>query len=115
MLFRSAELPCLLSALAYATGDLSVLRPHLRTDPLLAGEPQGGLTESQQTEIREIAFGVIRDLQNGARKVAPAPDSDTLHRIMEFLMAAEVSEDYLPLLEEELASFQPAGTVSLTP
>lgn len=99
----AAELPCLLSTLAFATGDLSLLKPHLQVDPLLAGEPQGGLTEAQQAEIREIAFGVIRDLQNGTRKVAPAPDADTLHTIMEYLMAAEVSEDYLPLLEEELA------------
>ena len=68
-----AELPCLLSSLAFATGDLSLLKPHLQVDPLLAGEPQGGLTEAQQAEIREIAFGVIRDLQSGTRTVAPAP------------------------------------------
>jgi len=97
-----AELPCLLPSLAYATGDLSLLRDEFRTDPLLAGEPQGGLTESQQAGIRALAFDVLRDLREGRRSVQK-PNVDDLHRIMEFLMAVPVSEDYLPLLEEELA------------
>jgi len=48
-----AELPPLLPALAYATGDLTILQEHLRPDPLLMAMPQGGLTEEQQEEIVE--------------------------------------------------------------
>ena len=33
---QEAEVPPLLPALAYATGDLSLLKEHLRPDPLLA-------------------------------------------------------------------------------
>ena len=43
-----ADLPALLPALAHVTGDLSLLRPELRIDPLLMGEDQGGLTPEQQ-------------------------------------------------------------------
>ena len=43
-----AELPPLLPALAYLTGDLSVLRPELQVDPLMIGMPQGGLSDEQQ-------------------------------------------------------------------
>ena len=46
-----AELPPMLPALAYATGDLSLLRENLRPDPLLFAMPQGGLTEEQQAEV----------------------------------------------------------------
>jgi 4-hydroxyacetophenone monooxygenase len=46
-----AELPPLLPALAYATGDLTILKDHLRPDPLMMAMPQGGLTDEQQAEI----------------------------------------------------------------
>ena len=52
-----AEVPPLLPALAYLTGDLTLLREHLRPDPLLLGMPQGGLTEEQLAEARELALG----------------------------------------------------------
>ena len=42
-----AEIPPLLPALAYATGDLSLLQDDLRPDPLLLAMPQGGLTDEQ--------------------------------------------------------------------
>ena len=42
-----AEVPPLLPALAYLTGDLSLLRDDLRPDPLLLAMPQGGLTDEQ--------------------------------------------------------------------
>ena len=63
-----AELPCLLSSLAFATGDLSLLKAHLQVDPLLAGEPQGGLTEAQQAEAQA---GIARtNLQRSRELVA---------------------------------------------
>ena len=49
---QDAEVPPLLPALAYLTGDLSLLREGLRPDPLLLGMPQGGLTEAQLSEAR---------------------------------------------------------------
>ena len=45
-----AEIPPLLAALAYVTGDLSLLRDELRPDPTLLALPQGGLSEEQQTD-----------------------------------------------------------------
>src|SRR6478736_6385738 len=41
----AAEVPPLLPALAYLTGDLSLLREELRPDPLLLAMPQSGLAE----------------------------------------------------------------------
>jgi 4-hydroxyacetophenone monooxygenase len=44
-ILEQAELPPLLPALAYATGDMTLLRDDLRPDALLFAMPQGGLTE----------------------------------------------------------------------
>src|SRR5581483_202203 len=60
-----AEVPPLLPALAYATGDLSLLRPELRCDPLLMTMPQGGLTEEQQATARQLAFEALVRFRDG--------------------------------------------------
>lgn len=101
-----AELPPLLPALAYATGDLSLLRDDLRPDPLLANAmPQGGFSDEQQAAVRDIAFEVLRDLRDGRRRAIPAPPDDDVLRIMEYCVGAGPGEmaAYLPLLQEELA------------
>ena len=43
----NAEIAPLLPALAYLTGDLTVLREDLRPDPLLFAMPQAGLSDEQ--------------------------------------------------------------------
>jgi 4-hydroxyacetophenone monooxygenase len=98
-----AELPPLLPALAYLTGDLSLLRPDLRPDPLMAALPQGGLTDEQQAEIRDIAFGVLAAYRDGGCVPAAAPSDADLQQILEFTVGGGEMGDYLGLLEEELA------------
>ena len=70
-----ADLPALLPALAHVTGDLSLLRPELRIDPLLMGEDQGGLTPEQQAAIRALALDdadrVPRRWQRRRRRCRP--------------------------------------------
>jgi 4-hydroxyacetophenone monooxygenase len=98
-----AALPPLLPALAYLTGDLSLLRPELRPDPLLATMPQGGLTDEQQASIRALALDALTRYRDGGCRPAPPPSDADLLRILEFTVGGEGMEAYLPLLEEELA------------
>jgi 4-hydroxyacetophenone monooxygenase len=98
-----AELPPLLPALAYATGDLSLLRDELRPDPLLFAMPQGGLTDEQQAAVRELALEVLIGFRDGGCKVAPTPSEADVQRIMEYAVGGADMGDYVPLLEEELA------------
>jgi len=98
-----AELPPLLPALAYLTGDMSLLRAELRPDPLLLAMPQGGLTDEQQAAIREIALATLIEYRDGGcLPDAPPNDSDLL-TILEFAVGGSEMAAYLPLLEEELA------------
>ena len=98
-----AELAPLLPALAYATGDLSILHEHLRVNPLMAQMPQYGLTDEQQAEIRSIALEKLKQFRDGGCVPAPVPSDDDVLRIMEYAASGENMRDYLPLLEEELA------------
>lgn len=98
-----AEIPPLLPSLAYLTGDLGLLRDALRPDPLLLSLPQGGLTDDQQAQIREIALMTLIDFREGRSQPAPPPTPDDLLRILEFTVGGAGMDAYLPLLEEELA------------
>ncbi len=99
-----AEVPPLLPALAYLTGDLSLLREGLRPDPLLLGMPQGGLTEDQLDEARALALEVLIRFRDGGCRAATTPSDADILKIMEFAVGGGSDmAPYLPLLEEELA------------
>jgi 4-hydroxyacetophenone monooxygenase len=98
-----AEVPPLLPALAYLTGDLSLLRDNLQPDPMLIGMPQGGLTDEQLAEARELALRALVEYRDNGCRPAPLPPDDVLLRVMEFAVGGADMAAYLPLLEEELA------------
>src|SRR5215468_1590643 len=79
-----AEVPPLLPAIAYATGDLSLLRPELRPDPMLVGLPQGGLSEEQLATARDLALEALIAFRDNGCVTAPPPDDEQLLEIMEY-------------------------------
>jgi 4-hydroxyacetophenone monooxygenase len=98
-----AEVPPLLSAVAYVTGDLSLLRDDLRPNPTLLALPQGGMSSEQLAAARELALdALIRFRDGGSVRVTP-PTRDVLLRMVEHVVGGSDMDDYLPLLEEELA------------
>src|SRR3954467_7557133 len=96
------EVPPLLPALAYLTGDLSLLRANLRPDPMLIAMPQAGLTEEQQAEARQLALDTLIAFRDGGSRTAGPPSDQDVLRIMEFAVGGTAMDAYLPLLEEEL-------------
>src|SRR3954447_4394100 len=101
-MLEDAEIPPLLPALAYVTGDLSLLRDDLRPNSLMLAMPQGGLDDTQLAAARQLALeALIRFRDNGSVAAPPPSDVDVL-RIMEFAVDGTGMADYLPLLEEEL-------------
>jgi 4-hydroxyacetophenone monooxygenase len=99
-----AEVPPLLPALAYLTGDLSLLRDDLRPDPMLIAMPQGGLTDEQLATARQLALDTLIRYRDGGCRAAPVPSDEDILRIMEYAVGGAEMRDYLPLLEEELAA-----------
>ncbi|MCX7619313.1 MAG: NAD(P)/FAD-dependent oxidoreductase [Acidimicrobiales bacterium] len=98
-----AEIAALLPALAYTTGDLSLLRDDLRVDAALSLLPGAGLSDEKLAEARSIAFDALRRFRDGGHQMAPPPNQQQLRQMLEFVVGtAEVSDDYLPLFQEEL-------------
>jgi 4-hydroxyacetophenone monooxygenase len=102
-ILAGAEIPPLLPALAYLTGDPSLLREELRPDPLALGMPQGGLGEDQQARARELALETLGRYRDGGCRPAPTPSDADVLRMMEFAVGGSGMAPYLTLLEEELA------------
>ncbi|WP_222594953.1 flavin-containing monooxygenase [Nocardia ninae] len=95
-----AELPAMLMTVAHLTGDLSVLRDDLRAPGWLFA-PQGGLTDAQQAQAREVAFAALRRLRDEGLPAAP-PDRALLRAITTWAMGSDTS-DLIGLLTEEIA------------
>jgi 4-hydroxyacetophenone monooxygenase len=98
-----ARLIPLLAAVAYATGDLSVLRDELRPDPARLLEPDGGVDGDRAALARQLAFDVLVRFRDGGSASAPPPSDRDLRRILAFVVGDHMVEDYLPLFLEELS------------
>ena len=93
-MLAEAELPPLLPALACLTGDLTLLRPELRPEALLLTLPQGGLTDDQQSAIRDVALATLIAYRDGGCVPAPRPGVEALQQILEFAVGgAEMAMD----------------------
>src|SRR5918995_504245 len=93
----------LLAAVAYATGDLSVLRDELRPDPARLVEPDGGVDGERAALARELALEALVRFRDGGSVPAPVPGHEALRRILAFMVGDHMVDDYLPLFLEELS------------
>ena len=98
-----AHLPSLLPALAQLTGDLSLLRDDLFPESVVLTDPQGGLSPEAQEETRELALRTLAAWRDGGARPAPPTSREQARRMMDYLIGEHVSDEYLPLLLEELA------------
>lgn len=100
---QDAFLPALLPALAQATGDFSLLRDDLRPAGVAPGVEQGGMSLNAQAEARVLAFDAIKRIRDDAASLRPAPVEEALKQITAWMTGSTASDDYIPLLLEELA------------
>src|SRR5438445_8783908 len=99
-----AFLQALIPALAQATGDLTLLREDIRPPGFAPGVPQGGMTAEQQSAARSVAFEALTALRDGSTATAGATESD-LRTITQWMTGSAMTDEYIPLLLEELAPF----------
>ncbi len=100
---EDAHLPALLPALAQITGDHSLLRDDLFPESVVLADPQGGLSPEKQAEARELAVTTLAAWRDAGSVVAPPPSLEQVRGMMDYLIGEHVSDEYLPLLIEELA------------
>jgi 4-hydroxyacetophenone monooxygenase len=101
---EDAHLPTLLPALAYASGNLDLLRDDFRpshTATPLGFPIQGGLSPDAQANARAMAAEEIMRLIGEVDVPAQAPTLTDVRRIMEFMLGS-FEEEYFPLLVHEL-------------
>ena len=98
-----AFLPALLPALAQATGDLSLLREDLRPPGVAPGGLQGGMTPEQQEGAKAVAFEALRALRDRPVRVPDHRIEDDVRHITAWMTGSPASDEYIPLLLEELA------------
>ncbi|MEZ5557918.1 MAG: NAD(P)/FAD-dependent oxidoreductase [Pseudomonadales bacterium] len=100
---EQAHVPSLLAALVHLTGDVSLIRGDLRLAPDFFGDPQGGLSEAQQTRVRRMALDALRAYRDGGCERPPAPPGETIRELVDFITAEKLPAEYEEFLTSELA------------
>lgn len=103
---KDVSVPALLMSCVHMTDDAAVRRRildgPLRPAGLFLNEVQGFMSEDDKSAARELALAVIVDYRDrGCPEPAPI-DPDTLHRMMNWIAAAEVPDEYVPMMLEEM-------------
>jgi 4-hydroxyacetophenone monooxygenase len=100
-----AHYPSLAAAVVHLTGDASLIRGAIKPAYAFFGDGQGGLSDQQKAKIGDAALEALGALRDG-RLAAPQPPSPALVReTMNFVAGAEIPENYVPFLREELALY----------
>ncbi len=100
---RDAHIPSLMVALVHITGDASLVRGEVRPVSDFYGDPQGGIPEAQQAEIRARAFDLLRAYRDKGQRLPDPPREALVHEMVTFIIGKEVGPDYAAFLEAELA------------
>ena len=101
-MLEDCSVPTLLCSMVHLTGDTSILDGELRPAGIFLNEVQGFMSDEDRAAVRAQALEAIRDYRDRGCTLPPPPDAETVHRMMEFLVAGEVPAEYVPLLLEEL-------------
>jgi len=99
---QDASIPTLMMSMIHMSGDASLLDGAIRPLGVFINEYQGYMAEEDKAAVRAQALQVIREFRARGCKLPPPPSADTIHRMMNFLVAAEVPQDYVPMMLEEM-------------
>jgi 4-hydroxyacetophenone monooxygenase len=96
------SVPALMMSMVHMTGDTSILDGPLRPLGLYINEVQGFMPEEQQAQVRAQALEIIKAYRDGGCKLPPMPDNDTIRKMMCFMVAGDVPQEYVPMMLEEM-------------
>lgn len=98
-----ANIPALMAALIHLCGDTSPLQQGITplTEPM--AEEEDGLSEPEREQARQIAFEAITAFRDNGCRLPPAPAEAHVLETMHYITGVPMPEEYVPLLQEELA------------
>ena len=96
------SVPTLLVAMVHLTGDPSWIRGRLRPAGIYLNEVQGFMSPEDQAEARALALEAIARHRDEGRDLPPPPGPALIKEMMDFIVAGEVPDEYVPLMLEEL-------------
>lgn len=99
---EAASIPTLMMSMLHMTGDASILDGPIRPAGVYVNEYQGFMSEEDKATVRAQALDVIRAFRDGGCKLPAPPSAETVHRMMNFILAQEVPADYVPMMLEEM-------------
>ena len=109
---KSASFPVLAATLVHIVGDIKILdnlpKPRMAT----LGEIQGYFTKQEKEEIESIALPLLEKyFLDRELKDFYIPSVEEIWKIMNYVVGAEVSEDYVPMMIDEL-NLQPSQHIN---
>jgi len=99
---EDASIPTLMMSMIHMSGDAGLLDGAVRPTGVFINEYQGYMSEEDKAAVRAQALEVIKRFRDGGCRLPPPPDARTIHRMMSFLVAGDVAEDYVPMMLEEM-------------
>ena len=102
------SVPSLLMACVHMTGDdmvrRSILDGPLKPMGLFLNEVQGYMSEEDKAGARALALDIIRDYRDRGCPDPEPVSREMLKEMMNWIVAAEVPDEYVPMMLEEMAS-----------
>jgi len=101
------SVPSLLMACVHMTGDdvvrRSILDGPLKPMGLFLNEVQGYMSEEDKAGARALALDIIRDYRDRGCPDPEPVSREMLREMMNWIVAAEVPDEYVPMMLEEMA------------
>ncbi|MDG2046332.1 MAG: NAD(P)/FAD-dependent oxidoreductase [Halioglobus sp.] len=99
---EEASIPTLMMSMIHMSGDAGLLDGTIRPTGVFINEYQGYMSEEDKATVRAQALEVIKDFRDSGCKLPASPSRETIHRMMNFIVAGDVPEDYVPMMLEEM-------------
>ena len=103
---QDVSIPALLMACVHMTDDpavrQSILDGPLRPAGLFLNEVQGFMSEDDKAAARSLALQIITDYRDRGCPEPDPVDPALLKRMMDWIAAAEVPDEYVPMMLEEM-------------
>ena len=111
---KSASFPVLAATLVHVVGDIKILDDLPKPRMAMLGEIQGYFTEQDKQLIKSIALPLLEKyFLDTELKDFYIPSDDEMHKIMNYIVGAEVSEDYVPMMLDEI-NLRPSKSIKNT-